>query len=124
MKDRALPWHTQFKRTPKVDRTFDGILFDSALEMRVWKDLKLMEAAGEVTNVVRQVIHKLILPNGTPILTPSGRIASYRPDMEYDRKSDGAHIVIEVKGFVDTLSAFRISVFEAISGHKVVIVKK
>lgn len=117
-------WQHQFKRTPQAERTLNGIVFDSALEMRVYKDLLEMEARGEVKNVQRQIKHPLTLHSGRSVLTPTGRIAVYTPDLEWDDCKTGEHKIAEVKGYLDDLSSFRIRVFEAISGQTVIMIRK
>lgn len=94
--------------------------------MHRWMQLKIMEHTGLVRNLQRQVKHELILPNGQPILSETGRVCFYTSDFEYERvlgtfpTEEGGlfaveHIIEDVKGHVDPLSRFRIAVFTAIS---------
>ena len=117
-------WHTQFKRTPKELRTHNKIVFDSALEMRTYKCLLTMVEDGEIKDLKVHVQHLLILPNGVPIKNPSGRTAYYTSDFEWTDCKTDKHVIADCKGFMDRHAKFRIAVFEAIKGIKVMIVKK
>lgn len=119
----AQPWHKRFKRKSKEDRTYRNIVFDSVLEMKKYQELLTMEMAGEIRNIKVQVQHELKLPNGVEIKTPKGRVAYYTSDFEWDDCKTGHHVIADAKGFLDRHSAFRIAVFEAISGQKVLILK-
>lgn len=117
-------WHGQFKRKPAEARTLDGVLFPTVLEMNVWRSLVLMQEAGEIKNLVRQVRHLLVLPDGTPILLPSGRTAYYTTDFEWDDCVTGKHIYGEAKGYLDRNAQFRIAVFQAIKKCTVMMIRK
>ena len=73
----------------------DGEHFDSIKEANRWRQLKLMEKAGLITDLKRQVKHELI-----PAQYINGRCAeravTYTSDFEYD--TDGGHTVEDVKG--------------------------
>lgn len=129
-------WTANFKRAPKAHRTDrDGTVFDSKGELSRWRNLQLWQLAGEIRALRRQVAFPLILPNGTPILTPTGKTCLYTADFVYERvvyrpsEEQGARIVshIEViedfKGYTSSESKLRIAVFEAIYGKKVSIVR-
>ncbi|WP_273280917.1 DUF1064 domain-containing protein [Pseudooceanicola atlanticus] len=78
--------------------TIDGIRFDSKREARRWQDLKLLEAAGEITDLERQVAFPLNGAKG-PILTPTGKQAFYFADFRYrDNRLGGAVVVEDAKG--------------------------
>ena len=49
----------KYKVSPKSERTMDGIVFDSKLEMNRWAYLKIMEKAGKISNLRRQVVYVL-----------------------------------------------------------------
>ena len=74
----------------------DGITFDSAKEARRWSELLLLERAGAIQNLQRQVKYELI---------PSQRIAgkvveracNYIADFVYEE--DGKTTVEDTKGF-------------------------
>lgn len=66
----------------------DGIVFDSAYEARCWQDLKLREAAGEISDLKRQV-HCDIHVNGQ-------FVCSYVADFVFMER--GARVVADAKG--------------------------
>ena len=90
----------------------DGIVFDSVKESKRYQQLKLMEKAGIICNLKRQVKYELIpaqYMNGKCI----ERAVTYTSDFEYDEllkarqrtvmvyddsKVIGRHIVEDVKG--------------------------
>ena len=117
-------WHQNFKRSSKASRTtIDGIVFDSKSEMNRWFELKMLEKAGKVRNLERQVRYELVLPDGDPILTKTGRVAIYTPDFVYQENigDEWVDIVEDHKGYTEDGSQLRISVFEAIFKKKVKI---
>lgn len=135
MKRSKKSWHQNFKRASKELRTDGaGITHDSTKEMQRWKVLQLNLLTGEIRNLKRQVKHQLVLPNGVPILTPSGKVAVYTSDFEYERRHAGTidgeavtyiweAVIEDVKGYASREAMFRIAVFEAISGQEVKIIK-
>lgn len=72
--------------------TVDGITFDSVKESSRWQELKLMEKAGEITGLVRQVKIELI-PK-----TKLYRACYYIPDFAYFDKRTGKTVYEDVKG--------------------------
>lgn len=84
--------------------TVDGITFDSKKEARRWSELKLMESAGIITDLRRQVTFTLIPPQdirdrktGKHLRTE--RAIKYRADFMYTDSSDVRTIVEDVKGY-------------------------
>lgn len=75
----------------------DGITFDSKRESRRWSELRLLERAGEITALERQVEY-LLSVGGTPI----GKI---RPDFRYRRA--GELVVEDVKSKPTMTPLFR-----------------
>jgi hypothetical protein len=71
--------------------TVDGITFDSAGEARRYQELKLMERAGVIGNLKRQVIFNLNV-NGI-------HICEYRADFVYEDHEWMAVTVEDFKGF-------------------------
>ena len=116
-------WHQCFKKSRKEDRTCDNIIFDSLKEMRAYQNLKTLQSVGQIKNLKVHVRHDLLLPNGVPIKTPKGRTAYYESDFEYTDCVTGSDIIADCKGYCDKYSRFKIAVFEAISGRKVLIIK-
>ena len=77
----------------KVKR--DGLTFDSAAEYDRWRELLLMQRAGAISGLERQVRFKLMPPqkeNGKTV----ERGVSYVADFVYQR--DGETVVEDVKG--------------------------
>lgn len=123
-------WHQHNRRAPKIARTSpDGIVFDSKGEMQRWAELRQFQLGGLVRNLRRQVEYPLVLPDGEPVKTPTGRTAVYTADFVYERVAcvgatnvERWHEVVEdYKGFVDPVSALRIAVFEAVYRKKVTV---
>lgn len=68
----------------------EGITFDSAAEARRWGDLKLLERAGEITGLQRQIVF--------PLIVNDIQIATYRADFTYIDKRSGVFVIEDVKG--------------------------
>ena len=98
-------------------KTFDGNEFDSKKEAQRWVELKLLERAGEITNLQRQVTYLLIpaqyenierysktgrrLKDQTKLLE---RECSYIADFVYTDKRTGQTVVEDVKGYQEGLA--------------------
>lgn len=67
----------------------DGITFDSAKEARRYGELKLLQRAGEISNLNLQSEYELTVN--------WQKICKYRADFEYTTK-DGRKVVEDVKG--------------------------
>lgn len=65
----------------------DGVVFDSQKEAARWQELKLLERAGKITNLTRQVKF--------PLDVEGVHIANYWSDFCYDE--DGEVVVEDVK---------------------------
>lgn len=88
-------------------RTSDGIVHDSKKEAIRWVELKLMERAGEITELERQKEFLLVPPQYEEITTGKGakklkkklveRSVVYRADFVYHDKN-GDIVVEDVKG--------------------------
>ncbi len=77
----------------------DGITFDSKREADRWRVLKAREAAGEISNLERQVAFPLFGKNDC-IKTPTGRQMRYLADFTYvDWKLNGVKVVEDSKGW-------------------------
>lgn len=70
----------------------DGISFDSQKEAARYRELKLLERAGEVSNIDRQVEYQLIPKQ------PGERAVKYIADFRYKDKG-GKTVVEDVKGY-------------------------
>jgi len=93
-------WHQYSKRAAKPDRTGpDGFVYDSKTEMLRGCYLKLLERAGEISDLQRQVRYELSGPSGINITVMAGKKpAVYTPDFLYKDK-DGS-TVIDKKRFL------------------------
>ena len=76
--------------------TRDGMTFDSIKEYRRWVDLSLLERAGKITNLQRQIPFVLI-----PSQRIDGKVVEwpckYIADFVYEK--DGQKVVEDTKGF-------------------------
>ena len=75
----------KYRNVPVV---VDGLRFDSKAEARRWVVLRLLEKAGEIRDLRRQVTYPLIV-NGV-------KVGSYRSDFDYVW-IDGRRVVEDVK---------------------------
>jgi hypothetical protein len=79
----------------------DGIAFHSAAEADRWSELQLLEQAGEIRGLRRQVRHNLYVNEV--------RITSYTSDFEYEEGPGWAHIVEDFKSpATASLEAFKL----------------
>lgn len=80
----------------------DGMVFDSIKEANRWLELKLLEKAGEISDLKRQVKYTLI-----PTQKIGGKVVErecyYLADFEY--MQSGEKIVEDVKGYRDSRTA-------------------
>ncbi len=93
----------------KSQRTFDGITFDSGLELKYYRDVVVPKMeAGKILRCERQkkyVLQKGFTHNGVKV-----RPIDYKADfyLEYD---DGTSQVIDVKGFADSTALLKRKMF-------------
>ena len=77
---------------------YDGIVFDSRHEAMRWRELALLQRAGEITDLQRQVKY-ILVPTQTDA---SGKIAeravSYVADFVYRDARSGETVVEDAKG--------------------------
>lgn len=76
--------------------TIDGITFDSKKEANRWMELKLLERAGEISHLARQVKYELI-PSQKIDGKVVERACSYVADFVY--LENGKTVVEDTKGF-------------------------
>lgn len=95
------------KNTEK--RTYNGIVFDSILEMKYYRDVLLPKVeSGEVTNYVLQKPYELqpkFVHNGKTI-----RPIQYVADF-YIAYKDGSEEVIDTKGYGDQMAILKRKIF-------------
>lgn len=91
------------------DRTYDGIVFDSAVEMKYYRDVILPAvASGEITHYEMQ--KKYILQ---PAFTRDGKkiqAIEYKADF-YTIDKDGKETVIDIKGCPDNVAKLKRKMF-------------
>ncbi len=109
--------------------TVDGITFDSKKEARRWQELKLLERAGEISELRRQVKYNLyaghkrfIVDCAEPILIrstryPNGRGVTYVADFVYTE--NGQQVIEDTKGMDTPVSRLKRAIVEAMTGTKV-----
>lgn len=97
--------------------TVDGITFDSKREANRWVELRLMEQAGEIRELVRQPCWDLDV-NGV-------EVATYRGDFQYERHDPGGTwgtwrlVVEDVKGFKTPVYKIKARLFLALHGFRI-----
>lgn len=94
----------------------DGERFHSYAEYERWRELLLLEKAGEIRNLERQVRIPLQAIGGNPIKIRSGRYKNgravvYVADFAYFEGN--ARIFEDKKGFKTPLSKLKIAIVEA-----------
>lgn len=113
------PWHQrQFGgRKPPELRTHPktGEVFDSANELQRYLVLEVLQAAGRIRDLKRQVRFPLVLPDGTPIKI-GNRSCVWTADFAYLAPEGDAwvRVIEEYKGFDDPTARLRRAVAEAI----------
>jgi len=96
-KNKFIEKQNKYGVSNKSERTLDGIVFDSKLEMTRYAYLKILESRGIISNLQRQFTFELI-----PKFTCQGikyRSVSYKADFSYDNKK-GEWIIEDAKGRV------------------------
>ena len=128
----------KYKVLPKAERTYNGIVFHSKAEMTRYATLLQWKLAGQVRNIRRQVAFDLAFAHpavGTiAVKGKNNRCLQYVADFVYERKeqltqmSHGydkevwREVIEDVKG-MKGVGAFKIAVFEALTGATVNIVR-
>jgi len=93
----------QMQEQPKTQKygaqrtTVDGITFDSKKEAKRWGELKLLEQAGEIIELRRQVVVPLEGRNG-PLLARKGRQMRITVDFGYVEVATGLTVYEDAKG--------------------------
>jgi hypothetical protein len=78
-------------------KTSDGIEFDSKAEARRWIELKLLERAGEIKDLQRQVKY-ILIPTQKEGKKVIERECSYVADFVYTDVKTGKTVVEDTKG--------------------------
>lgn len=91
----------------------NGVRFPSKREAKRWQELQLMERAGEIRALRRQVVIRLQGQNG-PILTNSGKPMKLTVDFAYeDSRAGWALVYEEAKGMRTRDYDVRLAVVQA-----------
>jgi len=119
----AKTMHNPKRRKSKYNamRTIVGnVMFHSKGEANRWLDLKLMERAGEITDLRRQVPFKLLAwtPNGPE------QIGIYRSDFQYRDMRTNQEVVEDFKGCVTAEFKRTQKIMKANYGIDVLVTKK
>jgi len=99
---------SKYRVAKKADRTYNNILFDSVKEMNYYKDLQLLQKAGEIVFFLRQV----------PFDLPGG--VKYRVDF-VEFYPDGSVRFIDVKGIETDMFIMKKKQVEALYPVKIII---
>lgn len=89
----------------------DGLIFDSAREAKRWSELRLLERAGRIADLKRQVRYALDV-NGQPI-------CHYVADFVY--RADGQPVVEDAKGFRTDVYKLKAKLMKAV--HSITVVE-
>jgi len=122
MTTRLKKWgkRNKFNVAPRPERTVDGKTFASKREAARYKELRLLEALGEIHNLVCQPKFPIVI-DGKPVLGANKHPLVYTADFEYE--TDGGVVYEDVKGVMARDAALRIAIVEAIYNVKIRIVK-
>lgn len=88
---------SKYHTAPAADRTIGGIRFDSKAEMDRYLFLRMLERAGKIRDLERQVEYVLIPAYKHPV-HGTARAVRYFADFRYLEVSTGRRIVEDVKG--------------------------
>jgi len=94
----------------------DGIVFASKAEARRYLELRLLERAGEITELEIQKRYPLTAFDGT-------RLATYVADFAYVDRKSGQRVTEDVKGVETPAFKLKSKLFEAQYGRKIVLIK-
>lgn len=115
-------WHrNKYRAKPEI---VDGIRFASGREARRYRELKLLEAGGFITDLELQPKFKLGTDEAPVLIRsagyPNGRRAAYLADFRY--REGGRAVIEDVKGIDNPLSRLKRAVVEAQYSVKIVLV--
>lgn len=91
----------------------DGIVFDSKAEAKRWGELKLLERAGQITKLERQVRYDFEV-NGE-------KIGFYKADFRYWDKATQQEVCEDVKGLVTPVFKIKRKLMKAL--HRIDVVE-
>lgn len=91
---------------------YNGILYDSAKEAGRALQLDMLQRAGKVSNVKRQV--------SIPLMVNGVKVATYRADFIYTDNETGVQVIEDVKGYETAIFKLKKKILEA-NGYKITI---
>jgi hypothetical protein len=89
--------YNKYRVSNKADRTLDGIVFASKLEMNRYSFLMLMQKSKKIKNLELQP--PFILCDSFYVRGKKHRGLKFTADFAYDRVSDNQHIIEDCKGY-------------------------
>lgn len=101
----------------------DGVRFDSKGEARCWAELRLLERAGEISELKRQVRISLIGQHNNPITYDSGRQAAMVIDFSFIRRGETLVTHADFKGLETDESKLKRAIVMAMYGRPVVVMR-
>ena len=104
----------------------DGIRFASKKESKRYIELRLLEKAGEITELVLQPKYPLMVGDEKPVKSrtkryPNGRKVTYIADFKYYDVKKGAPVVEDVKGMDTPASRIKRACVEAYYGIQIIL---
>lgn len=102
---------SKYRNTPTE---IDGIRFASKKEARRYADLKLLERAKQIENLVLQPRY--------PLTVAGLHVATYVGDFQYDEVKSGRRVTEDAKGVVTDVFRIKAKLFHALYGREVQIV--
>lgn len=94
----------------------DGIRFDSQAEGKRWRQLLMLEKAGVIYNLRRQVWHELKAANGAIA-------CRYRADFDYHDTSTGEPVTEDVKGVETRDFKLKAKLFREQFGREIKVIR-
>ena len=92
--------------------TVDGITFASIAESRRYELLKMLERAGQITNLVLQPEFEVHRAYKHPVTGKRIRAIKYRADFAYYDVLEDKHIIEDVKGFENAIFKMKRKIVE------------
>jgi len=99
-----------------IKTVVDGVKLDSGREAKRWIHLQLLQKAGQIDDLERQVRFNFHI-NGKPVMMKNGQCARYTADFTYTE--NGKQIAEDVKGVVTEAYALRRAFMKAIFGVEI-----
>lgn len=113
-------YHVHTKKVTSCDRCACNQIeyFQSQKELKRWQELSLLEEAGKISNLKRQIKFEFTLPPTTEaIRTPSGRIMTHTVDFQYTE--NGFRQYEDVKGIDTDLGHLKRELVRVLHGHEI-----